>query len=187
MYRNTQNLSTNILKAWPNHARIACNILKQRFFENVNKPLTNIEAKGILQHHYILGPTDIVDFSYNINVAKWFALNKWTGQKYVQKVFHKNTDRKRGLIEASRVYEVAIRLVGKCNIDRKNITRLTRGVVQRPWNEDMAKLKISIEPETHPINIAPLWSEYPKRQDGFGLLGILAQDYDSIGSVLSVK
>ena len=37
-----------------------------------------------------------------------------------------------------------------------------------------------------PYNLAPLWSEYPRRQKGFGLRGIYPGELDKFGSVLTV-
>jgi hypothetical protein len=56
---------------------VAANIVKEIFWERQRIALADIQARGILQHHGVIGATDILDLSYEINVAKWFALNQY--------------------------------------------------------------------------------------------------------------
>ena len=181
--------SSNVahLRHWETRARICGNVLKQRFLEQENKPLTELEAIGVMQHHYIIGPTDVVDLTYDINVAKWFALNEFVERGYVQKKFAKN-DRAQAIDEASRVYTVVVRSIPSLPLDEAASKVLTAGLTVSWWR-DLATMESSgparLE-EAPPSNLAPLWSDFPKQQSGFGLRGICESDTDPCGSILSV-
>ena len=164
-------------KQWQERSRIAGNVLKQRFLEQMNKPLTEVEAIGILQHHYIIGPTDLADFSHDVSIAKWFALNEHVDGTYRRKTFV-CSDRRDADREACCVYTVAVRAIGNLTLSEEDAKPFTSGVTLRWW-EDFGSKKGSPQPEVPPYNLAPLWSEYPRRQKGFGLRGVGPGDDDA--------
>ncbi len=171
-------------KQWQVRSRIAGNVLKQRFLEQRNEPLTEMEAIGILQHHYIIGPTDLVDFSHDVSIAKWFALNERVNGTYRRKKFL-CSDRRDADRETCYVYTVAVRAIGNTTLSPEEAKPFTSGVVFRWW-EDFGSKEGSPQPEVPPYNLAPLWSEYPRWQKGFGLRGVRSGDVDVYGSILSV-
>ncbi len=175
LYRKRSNPQR--AKQWQDRSRTAGNVLKQRFLEQMNKPLTEMEAIGILQHHYIIGPTDLVDFSHDVNIAKWFALNERADGAYRRKEF---VDR-----EACCVYTVAVRAIGNLRLSEEDAKPFTSGLTFRWW-EDFGSKDGPSWPEVPPYNLAPLWSEYPRRQRGFGLRGVGPGDRDACGAILSV-
>lgn len=171
---------------WMRRSKIASNLLKQRFLEHENKPLTDLEALGILQHHYVIGPTDMVDLSFDVNVAKWFSLNCFANGAYQRKFFRETTDPKKAAAETSCIYTVVVRSIGSIPLVGEAARFLTPGITLKWW-EGLESL--SSEPpkaEVPPYNLAPLWSEYPRRQKGFALRGIYPSDLDKFGSVLAV-
>ena len=176
---------------WLRRSTIAGNILKQRFFEHENKPLTEIEAIGILQHHYIIGATDLLDLSFDVNIAKWFALHQRRPGTdgngvhcYMPKEFVAK-GREEAIREASVVLTVVVRAIGSIQLDGEYAKFFSRGLKFNWWDElgNIGRPK----PEVPPFNLAPLWSNYPKRQKGFGLRGMGAKDSDTFGSILTVK
>lgn len=165
---------------------IASNLVKQAIFERENKALTNVQARGVLQHYGIIGATDVLDLTYDVNVAKWFALNVWdqaTGS-YRQKRFVED-DLDKAYDEHSLVYTVVVRAIGmdvapEFAEELANYGRLTFAA----WSGGSLAREASIM--LPPRNLSPLWSPRAERQSGFGLLGIGPRDYDGWGSVLAI-
>jgi FRG domain len=186
LFRAHQEPSKQKHVEWLSRSRVASNVLKQRFLEHENKPLTDLEARGILQHHYVIGPTDMVDLSFDLNVAKWFSLNRFANGGYQQKVFREKTDARKAAEEASCVYGVAVRAIGSVPLDGEAAQFLTPGVTLNWW-EGLGFLSSEPpKPKVPPYNLAPLWSEFPRRQKGFGLRGIYPGELDKFGAVLVV-
>ena len=183
LYREHNGLSRAKWEKWRQCARVAGNVLKQRFLENESKPLTEIETIGILQHHYVIGPTDLLDFSYDVNIAKWFALNEHVHGVYRQKRFD-SADRAADGRDASCVYTVAVRAIGILPLPEEHAHYATSGLTLTSW-EDFGSMSPPAA-AVPPWNLAPLWSKYPQRQKGFGVRGIGPGDIDEYGSVLSV-
>ena len=183
LYRKHNGPSRAKWEKWMQCARVTGNVLKQRFLENENKPLTEIETIGILQHHYVIGPTDLLDFSYDVNIAKWFALNEHVHGVYRQKRFD-SADRAADGRHASCVSTVAVRAIGILPLPEEHAHYATSGLTLTSW-EDFGSMSPPAA-AVPPWNLAPLWSKYPRRQKGFGVRGIGPGDIDEYGSVLSV-
>ena len=185
LFRNRNSPTAKSRKNWIRQSRIVGNILKQRFFENKNKPLTDIEAVGIMQHHCLLGPTDLLDLTYDINVAKWFALNERQQHgEYQAKRFKTASSKEEASRDASRIVLIAVRTIGSMPIPKDVWDHLHTGLSADLW-EGYAESETVAQFETRPINLAPLWSEYPRRQRGFGLRGIDPMDADPHGAVVA--
>ena len=186
LYRAHKQPSKKKQREWMRRSRIASNVLKQRFFEHENKPLTELEALGILQHHCVIGPTDLVDLSFDLNVAKWFSLNQFINGGYQKKLFRESTDSRTAAAEASCVYTVAVRPIGATPLDGQTERFLSTGVTLNWWEGLESVSSERPKAEVPPYNLGPLWSEYPRRQKGFGLRGIYPGELDKFGSVLTV-
>jgi hypothetical protein len=186
LYRAHKRPSKEKHLDWMKRSRISSNVLKQRFLEHDNKPLTDLEALGILQHHHVIGPTDMVDLTFDVNVAKWFSLNQFVGGAYQRKVFRETVDDRKAAREASCVYAISVRPIGSIQLDEEAAELLTRGVTLKWWEGLEPLASGPPKAETPPYNLAPLWSEYPRRQKGFGLRGIYPGELDKFGSVLTV-
>jgi FRG domain len=63
----------------------ATNLLREAYWRHKRKVLQDLEACGILQHHKTIGPTDLLDLSYDLDVAKAFALSDYIRGKYTEK------------------------------------------------------------------------------------------------------
>ncbi len=174
--------SSKSKQTWVLQSRVAGNVLKQRFLENRNKPLTEIESIGILQHHAIIGPTDMLDFSHDLSVAKWFALNECHNGTYRQKRFDDPNDDRAGVGNTSCVYIVAARVIP---LDVEDAKQTAHGVTFELW-ENFGLQPMTPQAAVSAWNIAPIWSERPQRQRAFGLRGIGPGDVDMHGAVLSV-
>jgi hypothetical protein len=169
IYRKYNNPSRESFVAYSRRAIYAGNVIKQAFWENETVALDNVRALGVLQHHGTIGRTDILDLSYEMNVAKWFALNEWDSerQRYKQKPFKHHSDDDEMLDEASYVYAVVVRALGGTS-DPLPIQIHGQDVHLLPWN------------------LNPLWSTRPQAQRGFGVWGLGLEDFDKFGAVLSV-
>ena len=183
IFRKRNNPSKINLDKWERRSRIAGNVLKQRFLECEKKPLTELQALGIMQHHYAIGPTDLLDLTFDVNIAKWFALNQMEQGKYVKKKFIAK-NREASKKEASQILTVVVRPLGARPIDEEYSEFFTRGLSLYWW--DGTGAEGVPQSEFPPYNLGPLWSEYPRRQKGFGLHGVGSQDTDKWGSVLMV-
>lgn len=185
VYRSRNNPTSRSVAKWSQASRILGNVLKQRFFENENKPLTDIEAVGVMQHHFLAGPTDLLDLTFDLNVAKWFALNERTPQGgYRTKQFATAPSEEDALRDASRIFLLVVRPIGSVPIPEDDWKELTAGVSVGLWDGYADTEELS-QFETTPHNLGPLWSEYPKRQSGFGLRGVGPMDSDPSGAVLA--
>lgn len=187
IYRKHNSPCRESHDAWIRHSRVACNVLKQRFLETAGKPLTDMEARGILQHHYIIGPTDMLDLSYDLSVAKWFALNTFTNGRYSAKLFHEKHDIQRATEETAFIYKVVVRAIGSIEVAGEAKRFLTTGVELKLWDDLIGFGDVPERTTTAPSNLAPLWSTYPKRQRGFGLRGMMPGELDVFGSILSIR
>jgi hypothetical protein len=125
LHRARNDASDEKNNSWVMKSRIAKNVLKQRFLEHENKPLTDMEALGVLQHHYIIGSTDLLDLTFDINVAKWFSLNVFADGKYQKKKFLETTDIHAAKRDASCVYSIAVRSIGEIELDDDAVESLT--------------------------------------------------------------
>ena len=181
LYRKCNNPSEEDQGKWVNHSRIASNILKQRSLEKVDRPLTQLESIGIMQHHQVIERTEMVDFSYDLNVAKWFALNDYDKNNYRQKRF---TDQRTGDSNTSCVYTVVARAI-PIGVDVEKAKQITPGVDFRLW-KDLRHLYPNLSSAVSAWNLAPIWSERPEKQKGFGLIGIGPEEVDEYGSILCV-
>ena len=199
LYRKHQNTSATKRVEWERRRRIAGNILKQRFLENDHKALTEIETIGILQHYKVIGPTDMLDLSHDLNVAKWFALNESVGDgHYRQKKFdhaHYRTDGRGG----SCVYTVAVRVIGMIPFEDfidgmppdvvESARHVFSGMTFQLWRDFALpgqEAPFHQRRGVPPWNLAPIWCENAERQRAFGLRGIGPGEVDEYGSILSV-
>ncbi len=188
IYRKHNNQTAEVQTQYRRRSRVADNVVKQLVYEAENIVLTNVQARGILQHYEVIGPTDMLDLSYDVNVAKWFSLNLWDGnsRKYVSKKFLHDADPDEAYNECSVVYTVIVRVIAT-ELDPKIMADLQRrsGIRMMPWTSTNSASDFShvICP---PRNISPLWSQRPSRQSGFGLLGIGPDEKDVRGSVLGI-
>ena len=191
LYRKRNSPSEAKQQEWILRSRVAGNILKQRFLEERNKPLREIESIGILQHHTVIGPTDMVDFSHDLNVAKWFALNEFRDGAYRRKDFDA-TDRRSDGRDASCVYTVAARVTGMIPLEAEDAKQIAPGVTFELWEDfglwdDFEGLRgVPRQAVVPPWNLAPIWSKHAERQKGFGLRGIGPGEVDAHGSILCV-
>ena len=169
IYRKHTGPSPTAFANYKRRSIYAGNVIKQAFWENETVALDNVRAVGVLQHHGTIGRTDVLDLSYEMNVAKWFALNDWDSENqcYKQKTFSYYSDEEAMLDEASYIYAVVVRALGgtkgplPVQIHGQNVHLL-------PWN------------------LNPLWSTRPQAQRGFGVWGFGVDDFDKFGAVLSV-
>ena len=76
VYRMRNSPSPGTFAKYKRRATYAGNVVRQTFWEQQAVALDNLRACGLLQHHGTVGPTDILDLSYDLDVAKWFALNR---------------------------------------------------------------------------------------------------------------
>lgn len=167
-----------------NRSIYASNIIKQVFWERQGIGLQDIQANGILQHHKVIGDTDILDISYDINVAKWFSLNRYdqSTNSWQTKRFLEKTNLWDAYDEASFVYLIIVRVLGLGTLPMilpgdfalDDAFGKHRTGEQRNNNHLM------------PWNLSPLYSNRPNRQKGFGVRGLQRNDYDPYGMVLSV-
>ena len=184
LHRTHNNPTPAAIDNWLDQSRILGNILKQRFLEKHNKLLTETEAVGIMQHHYLIGPTDLLDLTFDVNIAKWFALNERTVKgDYRAKRFVARSEEE-ALREASRILVVVVRPIGSIPLSRDDWEELNDGTSTTIW-EGYAETEELSQFETPPSNLGPLWSTYPRRQRGFGLRGIGPSDADPYGAVLA--
>lgn len=169
VYRRHNAPSPDAFARYKRRAIYAGNVVKQTFWEEQAVALDDVRACGILQHHETVGPTDILDLSYDLNVAKWFSLNRWdqATRRYVPKVFRRHANDDDMLDEASYIYTVIVRALGA-----------TKG----PLPEKIRGLDVGLLP----WNLNPLWSTRPEAQRGFGVWGLGVDDFDKFGAVLSV-
>ena len=184
LYRTRNKPTRAANEQWVRKSRILGNVLKQRFFEKHNKPLTEIEAVGVMQHHYLIGPTDLVDLTFDVNVAKWFALNEWRKDREYRAKRFVARSHEEALREASRILFVVVRPIGSVPLTEDEWRRSHTGLSPTIW-EGYAETEELTQFETPASNLAPLWSTYPKRQRGFGLRGIGPMDSDPNGAVLA--
>ena len=168
-------------------ARVASNLVKQAVFERHNMVLTNVQARGVLQHYGIIGATDVLDLTYDVNVAKWFALNVWDRESgcYRPKSFVEHHDPDKAFDEHSLIYTVVVRTIGT-HVENDLAAQLANfgKLTFAAWNgDDFAEEALVTLP---PRNLSPLWSTRAARQSGFGLLGVGPHDDDAWGSVLAI-
>lgn len=170
LYRAHQNPSKEKHADWMKRSRVASNVLKQRFLEHENKPLTDLEAAGILQHHYIIGPTDVVDLTFDVNVAKWFSLNQFVDGTYRPKVFRETREPKDAMKEASCVYTVTVRLIGQIELAGEAAKLFTPGVTLNWWEGLATPSSEPPKVETPPYNLARFGLSF---REGRGVLGFV--------------
>jgi hypothetical protein len=187
IYREHVKPDDESMRRYRRKARVAANVVKQAVFEQQNIVLTNVQARGLLQHYGIIGPTDVLDLSYDVNVAKWFALNVWDPANgcYRQKSFLEHDDPERAYDEYSLVYTVVVRAIAT-QLDPRAIAELANfeGLTLTAWGSgETLDLSASSLP---PRNLSPLWSTRAARQSGFGLVGVGPVDHDGWGSVLAI-
>jgi hypothetical protein len=179
---------THDAEVYRKKARMARNVVKQFVFECENTYLTEVQAMGVLQHYGIIGPTDMLDLSYDVNIAKWFSLNVWDRSRrhYVPKKFNKQSVQDGAIDECSIVYTMIVRLL-VTQLQPEIVSELTKrtGLRLMKWSNPSGKDEV-LASESLSRNLAPLWSERPSRQSGFGLRGIGPREYDSWGSVLGI-
>jgi hypothetical protein len=113
VFRAINNPSDESRNLYARKARVGSNVVKQIMYEAENVVLTEVQARGILQHYGIIGPTDILDLSYDVNIAKWFSLNIWDKQRraYTPKIFREHQDEGKGHDECSVIYTVIVRVM----------------------------------------------------------------------------
>jgi len=141
----------------------ATDLLREAYFRFRNLCLTDLQARGILQHHKTIGPTDVLDLTSDIETAKWFALHEYdASQRYQAKSWHGDAD-------FSSVYQVIVRVLGET---REPLPILFHG---RPLT-------------LLPFNVCPLElvGERPRRQRGFGVSHLGSKDSDALGMILNV-
>jgi FRG domain len=186
IYREHNKPDEESARRYSRKVRVAANVVKQAVFEQENIVLTNVQARGVLQHYGIIGPTDVLDLSYDVNVAKWFALNVWeqAAGGYRRKQFLVHDDADKAYDEWSIVYTVVARAIAT-QMDPGLVDYIARfgRLTFRAWAEDRVALPPASLP---PRNLSPLWSTRAERQAGFGLLGVGPGDDDGWGSVLGI-
>jgi hypothetical protein len=212
LHRSHLNPNPEDHKQYLRRSILATNVLKQRFWERESKCLTDLEARGVLQHHsgrkrlgQILGPTDILDLTFDVNVAKWFALNVASPDGSYQKKTFTN-EPKQAWKESSFVYMILVRPIGEFDLTGiPEAAPLFRGLRLAEWPSEaydippgdvQATDQIQERPDSPPLhtrqvvppwNLAPLWSTYPMRQKGFGLRGVFPREFDKFGAILMIK
>jgi hypothetical protein len=187
IYRAHNKPTEESARLYRRKARVASNVVKQAVFERENVVLTNVQARGVLQHYGIIGATDVLDLTYDVNIAKWFALNVWDEASggYRPKCFVEHTDHAKAYDEHSLVYTVVARAIGtqaelEFAEELANHGRLTFSA--SGGGELTRQNRVALPPR----NLSPLWSVRAKRQSGFGLLGVGPRDDDGWGSVLGI-
>lgn len=152
---------------WRKKQTYAANVLKQVIWERYGKPVSDVEAKGLLQHYGLALPTAVTGASADVNVAKWFALNEYYRypNQYRPKLFREENDRAQGYAEASCVYKIILLYLAQPVSDKDD--RLVPGPAV-PWN------------------LMELWSKGLTRQRGLGIYGIGPADQDHWGIVLNI-
>jgi len=83
----------------------AGNLLREAYWRHDSRALQDLEACGILQHHNTIGDADILDLSYEPDVAKLFALSELTSSGYEAKSWRDEED-------YSCVYKIVVRVLG---------------------------------------------------------------------------
>jgi hypothetical protein len=187
VYRAHNKPDEETSRRYRRKARVASNLVKQAVFERHKIVLSNVQARGVLQHYVIIGATDVLDLTYDVNVAKWFALNEWDRalDHYRPKRFLEHDDPDKAFDEYSLIYTVVVRTIGT--------------LVEKSLSEQLAKtgnlnfVALKGGDFTHetlvalpPRNLSPLWSMRAERQSGFGLLGVGPREDDAWGSVLAI-
>ena len=168
-------------------ARIASNLVKQAVFEQHDIVLSNVQARGVLQHYGIIGATDVLDLTYHVDVAKWFALNVWDqeSRRYRPKTFVEHDDPDRAFDEHSLVYTVVVRAIGT-QVEKDLAAELAKFAKLTFAARNGGELPKEALVTLPPRNLSPLWSSRADRQSGFGLLGVGPRDEDAWGSVLAI-
>lgn len=141
----------------------AGNLLREAYWNHGHRVLQDLQACGILQHHKTIGNTDILDLSYEPDIAKAFALSDHTEREYVPKAWRDEED-------YSYVYKFIVRVVGGTP---KPIE------LPPPYKGSLPLL---------PFNICPLSSatELAERDRGFGVWGFGVNDADNFGMALNI-
>jgi hypothetical protein len=190
IYRAQNQPNAASVSRYEDLARISENVVKQAFFERQNRILSKVQARGVLQHYGIIGATDVLDLTYDVNVAKWFASNVWDSDKrsYRTKTFVEHDDADKAYDECSIVYTVLARAIGTLVEEQlANELMAFEHTTLVPWEghrlEHVANDKLVQMP---PQNLSPLVSPRAHLQSGFGLIGIGAQESDKWGSVLGI-
>jgi hypothetical protein len=187
VYRTHNAPNEESSRRYRRKVRVASNVVKQAVFERHKLVLTNVQARGVLQHYRIIGATDVLDLTYDVNIAKWFALNDWDKAKKVNraKSFPDRRDPEEAFDEYSLVYTVVVRSIGMI-VERKFAAELAefRQLTFEGWKGEQPSDGEMIALPSR--NLSPLWSARAERQSGFGLLGVGPEDDDAWGSVLAI-
>jgi hypothetical protein len=97
----------------------AGDLLRQGYFRYREDALQDLQVRGILQHHKVIGATDILDLTYDVERARAYALNSGDSSG--------NCD------DYAFIYQIVIRVLGGT---RKPLPCTFRGrpVKLLPWN-----------------------------------------------------
>lgn len=173
IYRAHNHPNEESERRYKRKVRVASNVVKQAVFERENIVLTMVQARGVLQHYGIIGATDVLDLTYDVNVAKWFALNTWDRASgcYQPKRFIEKEDPDKAYDEYSLVYAVIVRAIGmqvtpEFAQDLANYGRLTFAAGS---GGELRENPVTLPPR----NLSPLWSTRARRHQ---VLGYLASD-----------
>jgi hypothetical protein len=182
VYRAYNEPNEESARCYRRKVRIAANVVKQAVFERKDLVLTNLQARGVLQHYGIIEATDVLDLTYDVNVAKWFALNEFDSESghYRSKSFVEHEDPDRAYDEHSVVYTVIVRAI-ETYLDPISSAELAkyRRLNFEGWQHRHGDALL-------PRNLIALWSTRATRQSGFGLIGIGPREDDAWGSVLAI-
>jgi hypothetical protein len=154
---------TSYLRAYMTCEGYATDLLREAYFRLREQPLQDLQAIGILQHHKIIN-TSVLDLSYDLEVAKLFALvNLGEGNNVQVKSWRHEHD-------YSSVFKVIVRLLDR---DGEPLE------LPAPYRGQLQLL---------PFNICPLSAvtDTADRERGFGAWGFGENDLDKFGTVLNI-
>ncbi|WP_433305443.1 hypothetical protein ACQP2F_18085 [Actinoplanes sp. CA-030573] len=142
----------------------ATNLLREAYLRLRDQPLLDLQAVGILQHHHTIGATDVLDLTYDIEVAKLFALVDFEPLSDDGQI-----KEFRGEDDYSSVFQIVVRSLGRDQpMD-----------LPPPYQGRLQLL---------PYNVFPLSvvTESADRERGFGVSGFGPDDMDNYGTVLNI-
>ena len=141
----------------------AGDLLREGYYRHRGKELLDLQVRGILQHHKTIGSTDVLDLTYDTELARRYALHKQTGHPWPRK----SEPFKPG--DYSSIHQVVVRLLGHSD-------------------EPLPILFHGEQIRFAPFNICPLESvtEYAQSDRGFGISHLGPEDNDPFGMIMNV-
>jgi hypothetical protein len=142
----------------------AGDLLREGYYRQRGEALLDLQVRGILQHHKTIGPTDVLDLTYDTELAKRYAMLHEQSQAPWPR---KPEPFAPG--DYSSIHQVIVRLLGHSD---GPLPVLFRG----------QELRLA------PFNVCPLESvtEYAQSDRGFGISHLGPEDNDPFGMVMNV-